>query len=142
MQDSREHLESLHTSAIDARNGYQEALEDADQRGLTRLFKDMIAMHERNADELAGELKQRGARFDDDGSLMSAVHRTIMSLRGLFGALDKSVLPGLIDGEERNVAKYDHALEKMPGDSAAALLTSQRQRIAGAIASMRAMEPK
>ena len=51
-----DHLKSLHTSAIDARNGYQEALKEADGKGMTPLFRDMIALHERHADELAREL--------------------------------------------------------------------------------------
>ena len=141
MSDHRDHLETLHTSAIDARNGYREALEDADKHGLTVLFEEMIALHERNADELAVELTRRGAKEDEDGSFMSAVHRTIMSIRGLFGALDESVLPGLIDGEVRNVEKYDDALRERSGDSTRVkLLSAQRQRIVDSIEMMRAMK--
>ncbi len=51
-----DHLKSLHTAAIDARNGYREALEDAEGKGMTPLFRDMIALHERHAAALAGEL--------------------------------------------------------------------------------------
>ena len=51
-----DHLKSLHTSAIDARNGYQEALKEADGKGMTPLFREMIALHERNAEELTREL--------------------------------------------------------------------------------------
>ena len=43
---------------------------------------------------------------------MTAVHKTIMDVRSMFDGLDESVLPGLIDGEKRNVAKYDAALSR------------------------------
>jgi hypothetical protein len=42
---------------------------------------------------------------------MTIVHKTIMDARSLFNELDESVLPGLIDGEKRNVSKYDDALK-------------------------------
>ncbi len=75
---------------------------------------------------------------DEDGSFMSVIHRTIMNVRSLFNGLDGSVLPGLIDGEKRNVDKYDDAL-KTPGASAvAALLTAQRDKIQQKIAVMEA----
>ena len=71
----------------------------------------MIALHERNADELARELAEAGESPDDRGSFMTIVHKTIMDARSLFNELDESVLPGLIDGEKRNVSKYDDALK-------------------------------
>lgn len=141
MSDARSQLESLHTSAVDARNGYEEAVEDADKRGLSGLFADMVSLHERNAEELAAELRRKGATADEDGSFMSVVHRTIVSIRGLFGALDETVLPGLIDGEERNVSKYDTALSELADDAETTqLLSAQRKRILDAIGVMRTMK--
>ena len=50
---TRDHLKTLHTAAIDARNGYHEALEDAGgqdkYKGMTPLFRDMVALHQRHA---------------------------------------------------------------------------------------------
>jgi hypothetical protein len=46
------------------------------------------------------------------------------------------VLPGLIDGEKRNVSKYDDALRAISGQPVAALLTSQRGQIQQKIAQM------
>ncbi|ABD86806.1 ferritin-like domain-containing protein [Rhodopseudomonas palustris] len=136
-QDLLDHLKTLHTAAIDARNGYQEALEDAEGRGLTGLFNEMIALHEANARELGAELTAAGETPDNDGSFMSIVHRTIMNVRSLFNGLDGSVLPGLIDGEKRNVSKYDDALQTAAAPtSIAALLTSQRSKIQQKIAKM------
>ena len=135
--DVIDHLKSLHTGAVDARHGYEEALNDADGRGMTPLFRDMIALHERNATELAAQLRAAGEQANDDGSFMSTVHRTIMSVRGLFGGLGESVVPGLIDGEKRNVSSYDDALKinGLPADTRL-LLTQQRERLQAAIDSM------
>jgi uncharacterized protein (TIGR02284 family) len=131
------HLKTLHTNEIDARNGYEEALEDAEGKGMTPLFRDMIALHQANAEELGGILIGAGEEADDSGSFMSMVHRTIMSVRSLFDGLDGSVLPGLIDGEKRNLSKYDDALKAVSGSPAiATTLTAQRAKISEKIALM------
>lgn len=135
--DIADKLKSLHTSAIDARNGYREALEDADSKGMTPLFRDMIELHEGNAAELARELTKFNEIAEDDGSFMTVVHKTIMDVRSLFNGLDESVLPGLIDGEKRNVAKYDDALKTAgPATNVASVLMAQRAKIAQKVALM------
>ena len=137
-----EHLKSLHTSAIDARNGYQEALKDtedkqAESQAMTALFRDMIALHDSHAGELAGELPRRNERADEEGSFMTVVHKTIMDVRSMFDGLDESVLLGLIDGEKRNVGKYDAALKVLEGPAnVAGLFTRQRDDLAEKIALM------
>lgn len=125
-------LKSLHTSAIDARNGYREALEDAEgdrsgHKAMTALFRDMVALHDSHASELARELTRRNELADDGGSFMTVVHKTVMDVRSIFNGLDESVLPGLIDGEKRNVAKYDAALEA-PESAANVMTVLTRQR--------------
>jgi uncharacterized protein (TIGR02284 family) len=134
--ETLDHLKTLHTSAIDARNGYEEALEDAEGKGLTPLFRDMISLHDNNAAELATELTRAGEQADDQGSFMSLIHRTIMNVRSLFNGLDGSVLPGLIDGEKRNVGKYDDALKVTDSPELTTLLTAQRGKIEQKIAQM------
>ena len=134
-----DHLKALHTNAIDARNGYQEALKEADDKGMTPLFRDMIALHGRHADELAQELTRANEIPDEKGSFMTVIHETIMDVRSLFNGLDESVLPGLIDGEKRNVSKYDKAIEGANASpDVASLLNRQRENIAQSIAAMEA----
>jgi len=139
--DAAKHLKTLHINAIDARNGYDEALKDAEGRGMTPLFRSMITLHDQNANELEAELRKSGEQSDDGGSLMSTVHRTIMSVRSLFGGLDETVLPGLIDGEERNKSGYDDALKSatMP-QNIETLLSAQRGRIERAIERMKSQQ--
>jgi uncharacterized protein (TIGR02284 family) len=137
--DILNHLKSLHTSSVDARNGYQEALEDADGKGMTPLFRDMIALHEANASELGRLLVKANEIPDERGSFMTMVHKTIMDIRSLFNGLDESVLPGLIDGENRNISKYDDILKdaKLPADIAT-VLAAQRDRIMQKVTQMEA----
>jgi uncharacterized protein (TIGR02284 family) len=130
-----DHLKSLHTSAIDARNGYQEALRDTEgketeSKAMTALFRDMIALHDSHAVELTRELTRRNELADDEGSFMTTVHKTIMDVRSMFDGLDESVLSGLIDGEKRNVRKYDAALEAPEAlENVKGLLTRQRDSL-------------
>jgi len=108
-----------------------------DGEGMAPLFRDMIALHENNAAELGGELVKAGEKADEDGSFMTLVHQTIMNVRSLFGGLDGSVLPGLIDGETRNVGKYDNAIKEASGLPAiVSLLSAQRGKIQEMIAVM------
>ena len=134
-------LKHLHTHAVNARKGYEEALDDAGGKGLTPLFRQMIALHAGNAQELAAALNARGETASPDGSFLATVHRTIISIRSLFGGLDESVLPGLIDGEDRNVKHYTDVLNAT--DTSADLrpaLLAQRQRLEYAIVQMHAAE--
>ena len=141
MTEHIESLKSLHTVLIDSRNGYQEALKDADGRGLTSLFSSMIALRTADAGALASELTDLGERVDDSGSFMSAVHRAIISIRSLFGGLDSSVLPGLIDGEERIVGFYEEAIAASPqGSTENAMLIQQRDTLRQKISEMKALQ--
>jgi len=137
-----DHLTSLHTHAVDARHGYEEALEQAGGKGLTGVFRDMIGLHARNADEIAADLGRMGEVPDERGSFMTTVHRTIMDIRSLFGGLDESILPGLIDGEERNAAAYDKALalSDIPGEVRTHLV-QQKSSLVAAILRMKASKP-
>jgi uncharacterized protein (TIGR02284 family) len=140
MDDNAMHvLKKLHTAAIDARNGYQEGLKDSQGRGLSGLFSQMIDLHGQNADALERVLVESGARADDQGSFMSVVHEAIMKMRALFGGLGEGVLPGLIDGEERNLARYDEGLQALaPGPSSTRNLVSlQRERLSAKVAELK-----
>jgi uncharacterized protein (TIGR02284 family) len=137
MADHIDHMKSLHTIVTDARNGYEEALKDAEGKGLTPLFREMIALHGSHADALAADLNRHGEKVDDKGSFLSTIHRTVISIRSIFGGLDKSILPGLIDGEERVVRYYDEALTDCP-PAETATLSKQRAALQAKITEMKA----
>ena len=101
----------------------------------------MITLHTRNAGELSAEITRHGETASDDGSFMSTVNKTIMSIRSLFNGLGDSVLPGLVDGEQRNLSAYQDVLNR--SDLQAndrKLLQAQAERIHLAIARMNDME--
>jgi len=132
-------LKTLHTSAVDARNGYREALKEAEGKGMSPLFADMIKVHDGHASQLAGLLAKAGEEAGS-GSFMSTVHETIMDVRALFSGLDESVLPGLIDGERRNISKYDDAINgSLPGPERAAL-EQQRTELQAKVTEMESMK--
>ena len=132
-------LKTLHTSAVDARNGYREALKEAEGKGMSPLFADMIKVHDGHASQLA-DLLARAGQQAGSGSFMSTVHETIMDVRALFSGLDASVLPGLIDGERRNITKYDDAINgSSPGPERTAF-EHQRAELQAKVAGMETMK--
>lgn len=138
--DHADELKSLHTALIDSCNGYDEALKDADGKGLTLFFSKMIALRRENAAALEKHLRAAGEEPDRDGSFMSTVHRTVIGVRSLFGDLDERILPGLIDGEERIKSYYDEAVKTAPaGSSEQQLLRKQLEELADIIAEMKTM---
>jgi uncharacterized protein (TIGR02284 family) len=138
MTDRTDHLKSLHTALIDARNGYEEALEDAEGKGMTPLFRELMVLHTSDAEALAAHLSTLGEIVDEQGSFMSTVHRTVMNVRSLFGGLDESILPGLIDGEERLLGYYDEAIQtSTTGTAEHTTLVKQRQTLHQKIAGMK-----
>ncbi|MDB5479007.1 MAG: hypothetical protein JWO83_60 [Caulobacteraceae bacterium] len=139
--DLLEDLKALHTAAIDARSGYEEARDDAEGRDTRPLFQELIAVHTKNADDLSHILQRSGAPVGEDGSFMAAVNRTVMSVRSLFGALGEGVVPALIEAEKHNLARYDDVLksEEAPPDVREVLATN-RERLEAAIDRMRALK--
>jgi uncharacterized protein (TIGR02284 family) len=131
-------LKSLHTTLIDSRNGYEEALEDAEGKGLTDLFRRMIELRERDAEALKAHVTALGEQPNEDGSFLSTVHRAVISVRSVFQELDERILPGLIDGEERIRSYYDEAIKSSPGGPEQELLVAQRAKLDEVIRDMKA----
>lgn len=138
MAEHIDNLKSLHTILIDSKHGYEEALADAEGRGMTQLFREMITLRIKDAGEIGTVLTTLGEKADDSGSFMTTVNRAIISLRSLFGGLDESILPGLIDGEKRIIGYYDSALETAASSVDREILTRQRQTLLKIIADMEA----
>jgi len=138
MSEHIDALKSLHTALIDSRNGYEEAIADAEGRGLSTFFREMMARRTQDAVALEKHLSALGERPNNDGSFMSTIHRTVISVRALFGDLDERILPGLVDGEERILSYYDEAIRMAPSGSAeSGELKSQRAQLEGIVADMR-----
>jgi Domain of unknown function (DUF2383) len=127
MPASTDSLTFLHTALIDSRNGYEEAVKDAEGKGLTPLFRDMVALRDRDAAELGQHLKLLGVAVD-----------AVINFRSIFTELDEGVLPGLVDGEERILGYYNDAMETtLPGSSENTTLIAQRRKLQSVLADMK-----
>jgi uncharacterized protein (TIGR02284 family) len=137
----RDALSSLHTTLVDSRNGYDEALKDAGQTGLVTLFEEMIALRRQAIAELEPLVAAAGLNPEEDGSFMSTVHRTVISVQSMLTDLDETVLPGFIDGEKRIVTYYDEAIASA-GDPDREVLLRQRADLQDRIGEMERRQQK
>ena len=123
--------QKLLTALIDSRNGYQEGLEKSEKAPIGALFAQMITMR----DDQIGELKRIDAvqlPSGDGGSFMSTVHRTVIDVRAVVTGLDESVIPGVVDGEERIEKLYNEAIADAPPNGPAIdVLRRQRATLRG-----------
>lgn len=139
MSDYLDALKSLHTTLIDSRIGYNEALSDAEGKGLSPLFREMIELRDRHHAELDAHLRAAGETPDESGSFLSIVHRTIFKIRSLMSELDEKVLPGLIDGEKRIAGYYEDVLRDAPPAATTRTLEQQLTELRRQIGKMQAM---
>lgn len=143
MSDTTDALQSLHTALVDSREGYEKALDLAEGKGLSPLFREMIALRTQHAVEIDQHLVAHAAAAGDGTSFMATVHRTVIGIRALFTELDESILPGLIDGEKRVVGDYDDAIATVSsGSPEHATLIAQRAVLLEAIGRMEAKASK
>ncbi|MDP2358997.1 MAG: PA2169 family four-helix-bundle protein [Beijerinckiaceae bacterium] len=133
-------LRKLHTVLIDSRKGYEEALTDADGNDIAPLFREMINLRDEHHAEIDAHVREAGETPDESGSFLSVVHRTIFKIRALVNANDNTVIPGMIDGEERIVTFYDDVLRSAPPPAVASTLNGQVMRVREQIAKMQAMD--
>lgn len=133
-------LKKLHTDLVDNRNGYEEAVKDAEPP-LKAFFAEMVALKEKDHAELHGALSRLGEKPDEDGSFMSTVHKTVISVRAAVTGLGTNALSSFVMGEEQIVDAYDTALKDFASDpEIVATLTRQKATLLTKIAQMRQME--
>jgi hypothetical protein len=133
-------LKWLYKRAIDAQHEYEAALSKTVPEQLAPLFQDMVELHAKHARELALDLQKHGELSVQIVSDQNPVHRPLMDARAFLTGSDDSVLEGLIDGEQRNMNCYNHALRC--ADISGALkehLLDQQYRLDAAILDMQVM---
>lgn len=143
MSERADALQKLKTTLVDSRNGYEEAVADAEGAGLTTLFQEMVALRTRHIEEINRHLIEMGEPHENEASFMSTVHRAVISVRSLVSGLDTNILPSLIAGEERILDDYDEALKVAAAtDLQPAFLVGQRQELADKITTMESLRSK
>lgn len=141
MSDAIEWLMRLHTDAVDAHNGYAEAVHGSRGGAPLDPFERMQAFYAGAARELGAEVERLGGQSDYGGSFMSVVHQSIVKLRGTVGKLDGDALSGLIEREQGALGLYDDALASGALDARArTMAASQRKALGEAVAALEARQ--
>ena len=134
-------LKTLHTSVVDNRKGYDEAVRDAETVLMRSFFAGMAALKKRDHTDLHEALIRMGEQPDESGSFMATVHKTVISIRAAVTGLGSNALPSFVMGEEQFINQYDEAIKECSFDSkTVAVLTTQRSILLGKIAQMKQME--
>ena len=123
-------LGRLHTRLVDARNGYTKALELGPDAEALPVFRELHAMKTEDAAETGRMLASYGADVDADGSWMTTLQKTIMSVRSAFDALGEGAVSDALDGERQILDLYDETLEQLGTGEVHDRLVTQRQRLA------------
>jgi len=107
----------LKAAMDDAVEGYEKMLEKAEP-SFKPTVSDLLSQHRAASREIDVMLLDRGAAVDEDGSFMGAVHKTVVMLRSVVDDVDDGWIPGILDGEKRNLDRYDEAIAETTADSA------------------------
>lgn len=134
---SNEAMADLHSALIDANEGYEKAIDEAEDNNIRTLFEQMHEHHQRAHTDLHRALLERGERADDTGTFLSVIHRTVISVRSVVAGLDKNSLSSFADGEERIAEKYEEAIEAETDASAISMLQRHKAAQAEMISKMR-----
>jgi len=133
-----EPLKSLHTKLLDAKNGYETAIADAETPEMKALFERIASLHERAHADVHAILLAKGEHPDESGSFLSLVHKTVITVRSATTGLDRASLPSFADGEERIIQAYDRAIAELgTSDPSGGTLRMHRDALSAAIAEMK-----
>lgn len=108
---------ALKVAMDDAVEGYETMLEKAEP-SFRPTVSALLAQHREASEAIDAQLRDRGVTVDEDGSFMGAVHKTVVTLRSAVDDPDRDWIPGILDGEARNLKKFDEAMAEAAGDAA------------------------
>lgn len=132
-------LKTLQTELVDAHHGYEEALKDSKDSEVVGLLRQVDTLHTEAMAEIHDALAAAGEPDNEDGSLMSFVHRTAISVRSAITGLGPDSLPSFASGEQRILEAYDNAIQdSQPYPEIARGLESQRAKLLTMVARMNA----
>lgn len=105
----------LKVAMDDALEGYETMLEKAEP-SFKPTVTTLLEKHRSARDDIEALLRARGAEDGKDGSFMGAVHKTVVTVRSMVDDPDGDWIPGILDGEERNLDKFDAAIIEASDD--------------------------
>ncbi|QKD05262.1 ferritin-like domain-containing protein [Mesorhizobium loti] len=133
---SKDKLSRLHTTLVDARAGYETAIDDAETAKLKAMFEQMFAIHGAAHSDIDKALVAKGEKPDESGSFMSTVHKAVISVRSAVTGVDENSLSSFVSGEQRIVEQYDEAIQDELDASTVAMLQYHKSRLLGMITRM------
>lgn len=134
---SNDSLKSLHTALVDARSGYEKALEETEDARLAEQLRAADDLHRAAHADIHRLLAGRGETADDEGSFMGTVHRTVVAARSAIVGLDAGALDSFASGEENNLESYDEAIRDEADAGARRALEEHRGKLAARIEQMK-----
>jgi hypothetical protein len=75
---------------IDTCRGYEEALKNGPEIGLSPLLREMVELRQHDHSEIHNALVRNGETPEENGSFMSIVQKTVIDVRSAITGLDKN----------------------------------------------------
>jgi uncharacterized protein (TIGR02284 family) len=123
-------LKALHTALIDTRAAYELAAAKAESPPVISVCKQMVMLRREDHAELHRALLAAGETPDENGSFMTTVHETVVSVRAAITGISEKTLPAFIGGEEEIVKLYDEAIQEDQAQQRASdILVRQRANL-------------
>ena len=136
-------LKALHTALVDTRSAYELAAEKAESPAVISVCKQMVTLRQADHAELHQALLAAGETPDENGSFMTTVHETVVSVRAAISGISEKTLPAFISGEEEIVKLYDEAFEEAgPNSRTTDVLMRQRANLISKIQDMKRLAPQ
>ncbi len=122
-----EAVQKVLTRTIDALAGYDKMLPEAEPE-VAPILRKLRETHHTHAEQLSAMIVALGGTPETQGSLMSTVNKTVVSLRAFFDDIDDDALEKVIEGEKWITDAFTDAVEELPeGHHRDELVTLQRQ---------------
>ena len=135
-----ESLKKLHTALVDTRGAYELALKDTKDAQVAGICKEMISLRHTDHGELHQALVLAGETPDENGSFMSMLNETVVSVRAAITGISKKTLPAFASGEKDIVKLYDEALKEAANDPGmSSILNRQRANLVVKIVNMKVL---
>lgn len=121
-------LGTLHNRSVDVLAGFETMVDKAEPE-FRQIAERFYGLHQRHVTALAGLLAAAGQKADTDGTFMSTVNRTVVTLRSFFDEIDEDVMKQIESGERKVIEAFDDALAQDQTAEVHARLTGMRQEL-------------
>lgn len=138
MSEHADEIKKLHTRLIDSHDGLKSAFEEADSHPKASEFRTLADQRGSFAERIRGQASSEGMELDEDGSMLAAMHRALISLRDALSTGDEAVVSEVVRGEEALLELYDAAIAATQDQPAWSFLSGQRAEIASGLAALKA----